>query len=101
MKHELNNRHIYQNFKNNQKFRCTEWRCRCGLDLGEESHLKGGDCPMYGDLRESYPDLEDDEQLLGFFAAVLERRARLEEEEEAMEVGGTSDIASPTGRASV
>ena len=89
------------NFKNSLRFQGTEWKCRCGLYLEEESHLIGGDCPVYGDLRESYPDLdEDDDQLLRFFAAVLERRARLEEEE-AMEVGGTSDIASPTGRASV
>ena len=52
----------------------------------------GGDCPVYGDLRADYPDLGDDEQLLGLFSAILERRGRLEEEERAMVEGSSTDI---------
>ena len=68
------------NFKHSKKFQGSEWKCRCGLALEEEAHLTGGNCPVYGDLRADYPDLGSDEQLLGFFTAVLERRGRLEEE---------------------
>ena len=51
----------------------------------------GGDCPLYGDLRADYPDMEDDDQLLGLFSAILERRGRLEDEERAM-VGGPTPL---------
>ena len=68
------------NFKHCKKFQGSEWKCKCGLALEEEAHLVGGNCPVYGDLRADYPDLGSDEQLLGFFTAVLERRGRLEEE---------------------
>ena len=80
------------NFKHNKKFQGSEWKCKCGLDIEEEAHLMGGDCPVYGDLRADYPDLGYDEQLLGLFSAILERRGRMEEEERAMVEGSSTDI---------
>ena len=80
------------NFKHSKKFQSSEWRCKCGLELEEEAHLTGGDCPVYGDLRADYPDLGDDEQLVGLFSAILERRGRLEEEGGAMVEDSSTDI---------
>ena len=36
---------------------------------------------MYGDLKENFGDLNEDDNLVKFFLAVLERRDNLEEEE--------------------
>ena len=87
------------NFKHSKQFEGSDWKCKCGLEIEEESHLMGGMCPVYGDLREEYPDLDDDEQLQGLFSAILERRAGLEEEGRAGVGGDSTDIASPTGQA--
>jgi hypothetical protein len=56
--------------------------CRCSKEREEESHLRSGQCEVYGDLRAKYQDLEDDQQLVDFFNDILERREDLESEEE-------------------
>jgi hypothetical protein len=84
------------NFSKDNRFRRTDWMCRCAQEREEESHLLAGDCPVYGDIRESYPDLESDNHLVNFFTEVLARRERLEEEERGLAVGHTTaDSASP------
>ena len=40
---------------------------------------------MYGDLKDKYPNLDDDNQLAMFFSTVLERRTKLEEQEKRTE----------------
>ena len=87
------------NYKNSKQFQGSDLKCKCGLEIEEESHLMGGMCPVYGDLREEYPDLDDDDQIQGLFTAILERRARLEEEVRAGVGGNSTDIASLTGQA--
>ena len=70
--------------------------CRCAQEREEESHLIAGDCPVYGDIRENYPDMESDEDLVKFFTEVLARRERLEEEDRGLAAGlTTADSASP------
>ena len=58
----------------------TEWLCFCRLEREEEYHLLAGRCEVYGDIREKYGELEDDEDLVQFFQEVLERRGELEKE---------------------
>ena len=64
----------------------------------EESHLLEGSCTVYGDIRERYGDLEDDDDLVDFFNEILARREELDArglEEQALEVEpNTSDDAS-------
>jgi hypothetical protein len=70
--------------------------CRCAQEREEESHLLEGDCPVYGDIRASFPDRESDDQLVKFFPEVLSRWERLEEEERGLAVGpNAADSASP------
>jgi hypothetical protein len=84
------------NYSKDNRFRRTEWLCRCKQEKEEESHLLTGDCPVYGDIRESYPDLVTDEDLVNLFTEVLSRRERLEEEERGLAVGPhAADSASP------
>ena len=61
----------------------TNWLCRCG-EKRKRSSLTSGNCPIYDDIWEKRGDLENNEDLVKFFSAVLERRDlldRLEEEE--------------------
>jgi hypothetical protein len=91
------------NYSKDKRFSKTEWMCRCAENKEEESHLMTGDCPVYGDLKEKYGDLNSDENLVGFFADILARRERLEDEEREAEeerrglAAGhtTADSASP------
>ena len=39
-----------------------------------------GRCPVYKDIRDKYDNLEDLEDLVGFFMEVLERRDTLDED---------------------
>ena len=65
------------NNKHDKKFEKIKWMCCCGGKLEEESHLLSGECPVYGDMVAMV-----DDQLVAFFAAVLERRKQLEQLEE-------------------
>ena len=40
-----------------------------------------GQCPVYGNLRDKYDDLENDENLIKLFNEILAMRKTLEEEE--------------------
>ena len=40
-----------------------------------------GQCKVYGDLTEKYPDFTDDNSLVQFFTEVLDRRDRLDKEQ--------------------
>ena len=44
-----------------------------------------GKCKVYGDLKENFGDLNEDDNLGNFFQAVLERRDNLEEGERLCE----------------
>ena len=55
--------------------------CRCGSEREEEGHIVSGHCEVYGDLRTQFGDLSEDENLVKYFQAVLDRRDNLEEED--------------------
>ena len=66
-----------------KKFSRSNWLCRCG-EKEKEAHITSGSCPIYDDIWENRGDLENNDDLVKFFSAVLERRDlldRLEEEE--------------------
>ena len=65
------------NFSKDKKYAKTNWLCRCG-EKENESHIKDGTCPIYSDICQNYADLDNDEDLVEFFSAVLERRSKLE-----------------------
>ena len=69
------------NYSKDARFAHTNWLCRCGEAKEEESHLMSGNCSVYGEIRRSYSDLNDDKQLVDFFNEVLSRRDELEEKE--------------------
>ena len=46
-----------------------------------EGHIIRGQCEVYGDLRSQFGNLEDDNNLVMYFQAVLDRRDNLEEED--------------------
>ena len=48
---------------------------------GSEPHLLSGECEVFGDIREKYGELKDDESLVRFFKEVLERRDLIDEAE--------------------
>ena len=66
------------NYGKDRKFSHSEWLCKCGEEKEQESHLLAGRCKVYGDIREKYGELEDEEDLVSFFMEVLERREELE-----------------------
>ena len=71
------------NYSNDKKYLKTNWLCRCG-EKETESHITTGACPIYEDIWETKGDVKNDDDLLKFFSAVLERRGlldRLEEQE--------------------
>ena len=70
------------NYTHDQKFKRTNWLCRCLLAREVEAHLTSSACPVYADLREKYGDLSGDSELVAYFGEVLARREALEEEEE-------------------
>ena len=39
-----------------------------------------GKCPVYGDIKDDFPNLDNDEELIKLFKEVLERRSQEEEE---------------------
>ena len=71
------------NYSKDKRFAHSDWLCKCGEAKEEESHLLSGNCEVYGELRNKYPNLNNDTELVKFFNEVLDRRDRLEEEEKA------------------
>ena len=66
------------NYENDKKFSRTNWLCRCG-EKEKEAHITSGNCPIYDDIWEKRGDLENNEDLVKFFSAVLERRDLLDQ----------------------
>ena len=79
------------NFPKDKKFASSNWLCRCQNEREQEDHLRSGQCQVYGDLKDKFPNLEDDGQLAKFFSAILERRSSLEEEDKSTEDRRTED----------
>ena len=66
------------NYSHDQRFAKTSWLCLCLQSREEEIHLTSGQCQVYGDLKDKYSDLTEDDQLVQFFSDVLARREALE-----------------------
>ena len=69
------------NFRQDRRFARTGWLCRCGEEREEERHLTDS-CPLYKDIRERFSSLEEDDQLGEFFRQILERRDKIDEQEQ-------------------
>jgi hypothetical protein len=83
------------NYPGDRQYARTEWMCRCEGEREVESHLVSGDCPVYGDIKEKFINLEDDNELVAFFREVLERRDLIDEinkEEEEYEEEEEEDL---------
>ena len=61
----------------------------------EEGHIVSGNCSVYSDLRSQFGDLGEDQNLMQFFRAVLDRRDRLEEEDRTWQPPTATVVASP------
>ena len=70
------------NYSKDKRFMKSNWLCKCGQEREEENHLISGSCDVYGDIRNNYGHLDNDEDLVKFFSEVLERRDTLLEEDE-------------------
>ena len=55
--------------------------CRCKASVEDEGHIVCGVCSVYGGLRTQFGDLGEDQNLVAFFTAVLDRRDELEEDD--------------------
>ena len=69
------------NFTHDRRYAKTNWLCRCKTSREEEGHITSGTCHVYGGLRTQFGDLENDENLVRFFQAVLDKREELEDED--------------------
>ena len=69
------------NFSHDRRYAKSNWLCRCKSVREEESHITSGSCEVYGDLTDQFGDLSEDQNLVDFFRAVLDRREYLEEED--------------------
>ena len=79
------------NYSNDRRFASSEWLCRCLEAREEESHLTSGRCTVFGDLKERFGDLHDDENLVQFFHEVLARRDEIDRQKETHD-GGVNTI---------
>ena len=61
----------------------------------EEGHIVSGNCSVYSDLQSQFGDLGEDQNLMQFFWAVLDRRDRLEEEDRTWQPPTATVVASP------
>ena len=61
------------NYPGDRRFASTGWLCRCG-SREQEEHIRGGEYPVYSDIRREYDSLEEDEELESFLIRVLDRR---------------------------
>ena len=79
------------NYPGDRRFASTGWLCRCG-SREQEEHIRGGEYPVYSDIRREYDILQEDEELVSFLTRVLDRRDQLDlfdrEEEELEEHRG-------------
>ena len=50
------------NYPGDRRFASTGWLCRCG-SREQEEHIRGGEYPVYSDIRREYDCLEEDEEL--------------------------------------
>ena len=69
------------NYSHDRQYAKTDWLCRCQQSSESESHLMGGLCKVYGDLNNDFGDLSENNNLVDFLKAVLDRRDFLEEQE--------------------
>ena len=70
------------NYSHDKRFYKTGWLCRCRDSRENESHLLSGNCEVYGEIREKYDNLNNDDNLVNFFNEILNKREDLEIEEE-------------------
>ena len=73
------------NYSHDKRFSKTQWICRCEDSIESEAHLTEGQCPVYGNLKEKYQNIDNDEDLIRLFNEILEMRETLEEEERRKE----------------
>ena len=69
--------------------------CRCG-NRENETHIREGICPTYNDIWQKYENLDNDEDLVNFFSAVLERRRMIESLEESEKEAPTPGSGNKT-----
>ena len=90
------------NYPGDRRFASTGWLCRCG-SREQEEHIRGGEYPVYSDIRREYDCLEEDEELESFLTRVLDRRDQLDlldrEEEELEEQRSAEEHSAPRGAA--
>ena len=86
------------NYPGDRRFASTGWLCRCG-SREQEEHIRGGEYPVYSDIRREYDCLEEDEELESFLTRVLDRRDQLDlldrEEEEQEEQRSAEEHSAP------
>ena len=70
------------NFSKDKNYAKTNWLCRCQKMREKEIHITSGDCPVYSDIREQYTNFDSDEDLVSYFAKVLERRDAIDQLEQ-------------------
>ena len=83
------------NYSNDMKFAKSNWLCRCKTDREEEGHIVSGTCEVYEDLRSQFGDLGEDENLVKYFQAVLDRRDVLEDEDRTRQCVTAAVVARP------
>ena len=66
------------NYSHDQKFKKTNFMCRCTKEREEEQHIMSGDCPVYADIRAQFQDFGSDDDLVRYFTMVLDRRDELD-----------------------
>ena len=69
------------NYSKDNSFSKSNWLCKCLEYREEENHLTSGLCKVYGDIAQKYTDLTEDENLIGLFSEVLERRDLLDRQQ--------------------
>ena len=69
------------NYSHDRRYQGTRGLCKCQESREDEPHLLSGQCKVYGNLIEKYPDMTSDENLVQLFTDVLERRDQLDREQ--------------------
>ena len=69
------------NYSHDRSFAKSNWLCKCLDSREDENHLMSGQCKVYGDITQKYPDLTDDESLVGLFSDILARRDQLDKQQ--------------------
>ena len=86
------------NYPGDRRFASTCWLCMCG-SREQKEHIRGGEYPVYSDIRREYDNLEEDEELVSFLTRVLDRRDHLDlldmEEEELEEQRSAEEHSAP------